>query len=404
MISRAEALELDATDPLAHCRDRFVIPDGLIYMDGNSLGMLGTGVVDRLIGVAHNEWGRDLIASWTTNGWLDAPTRIGDRIGGLIGAASGQVVVGDSTSVCLFKLLVAGARMRPDRRVLLTQAGNFPTDLYLIDSVAELLGLTVRHVTAEEISGAMTSDVGLVALTHINYRDGAMLDMEGSTEAAHAAGAVVLWDLSHSAGAMPVALDDCGADLAVGCGYKFLNGGPGAPAYSYVAARHQATLRQPLTGWLGHADPFKMADDYEPAAGIGRAIVGTPAMLSLVALDAALDAFDGVDMGDVRRKSLALGDLFIELLDDQADGRGMESISPRDPSLRGSQVAFRHPRAKELVAALAARRVVGDYREPQIARFGLTPLTLRYVDVWDAASAIKEWLDSWKFSATSLSG
>ena len=390
MITRDDALALDAADPLRHTRDRFVLPAGVIYMDGNSLGPVGVGVRDRVTAVIDVEWGRDLITSWTMNGWLTMPQRVGDRIGALIGAAAGQVIVGDSTSVNLFKLLVAGARMRPGRRVVVTEASNFPSDLYLIESVAETMGLTVRRVTSDDLIATIDESVALVSLTHVNYQNGAMLDMAGITAAAHDVGAMVLWDLSHSAGAMPVELDALNVDLAVGCTYKFLNGGPGAPAYSYVAARHQASLRQPLTGWLGHVDPFAMSGSYEPAPDITRALVGTPMILSLVALDAALDAFDAVSLGELRRKSQVLCDLFIGLVEHRCAGLGIETVSPREPDRRGSQVCFRHDQARRLIELLTADGVFGDYREPRIARFGVAPLTLRYIDVWEATGRMQD--------------
>jgi kynureninase len=325
---------------------------------------------------------------------MDLPLRVGDRIGRLIGAASGQTVVADSTSVNLYKLLHAAARLRPERRVVLTEAGNFPTDRYLVDSVAGQLGLEVRAVPGDDVTAAIDDDVAVVCLTHVDYRNGARHDLEQVTAVAQHAGAITLWDLAHSAGAMPLDVDGAGVDLAVGCGYKFLNGGPGAPAFAYVATRHHARLQQPIVGWLGHADPFAMRDRYEPADGIGRMIAGTPPVLSLVALDAALDAFDGVDLAAVRAKSLALGDLFTALVGARCGPYGLVACTPQEPRRRGSQVSFRHDAGYGIVQALIERAVIGDYRDPSICRFGLAPLYLRYVDVWDAVDQLVQVLES----------
>jgi kynureninase len=392
--SRAEAAALDAADPLAPCRDRFELPDGLVYLDGNSLGPLPRGVRERLARVVDHEWGHDLIQSWNTAGWYEMPRRLGDRIGRLVGAGPGTVVAGDSTSVQLFKVLVAGARLRPDRRVLLTEPGNFPTDSYVAASVARLMGLDLRWAEPEDLLDALDEDVALVAVSHVDYRTGRMHDGAAVTAAVNDAGAVMSWDLAHSAGAVPVALDDWEADLAVGCGYKYLNGGPGAPAFTYVNERWQHLVDQPLAGWWGHADPFALERDFRPAPGIARMQVGTPPVLAMSALDAALDAYDGVDMVDLRVKSLALTDLFVELTESRLRPYGVEVEVPREHALRGSQVCLRHPQAYGLVQALIARGVVGDYREPDLGRFGFTPLYLRYVDVWDAVDRATAVLDA----------
>jgi kynureninase len=385
-MNRSDAVALDAADPLAPLRDRFVLPDGVVYLDGNSLGALGKGVADRVAHVLAHEWGHDLIASWEANGWMVAPLRVGDRIGSLVGAAPGQVAVADSTSVDLYKLLVAALRLRPGRAVVVHEPDGFPTDRYLVSSVAEAYGAAVRWASVDEVPGALADDVAVVVLSHVDYRTGRLHDLPGITAAVHAAGALVLWDLAHSAGAVPVGLDENGVDLAVGCTYKFLNGGPGSPAYLYVAERHHGALRQPLTGWLGHARPFAMESAYEPAPGIARTVVGTPPMLSLAALDAALDVWEGVSLHAVRAKSVALAELLIALVDERCPS--VRVVTPRDPSQRGSQVSLAHPRAQEVVAALAARGVVGDFRTPDIVRLGLTPLYLRFVDVWDAVDAL----------------
>lgn len=389
--TRADVERLDAQDPLASARERFSLPPGLIYLDGNSLGALPVGVADRVAGVVTAEWGTGLIGSWNSAGWIGLHRSVGAKIGRLVGAQEGEVVAADSTSVNLFKLLVAAHRMRPDRRVVLTEHGNFPTDGYIVDSVARLCGLEVLRVDPDRVLAALgatrprnIADIAVVVLTHVDYRTGRMHDLHAVTRAAQSAGALMLWDLAHSAGAVPVDLTGAGADLAVGCSYKYLNGGPGAPAFAFVARRLQDELDQPLTGWLGHQAPFALEPTYRPAVGIDRAQCGTPPVLSLAALDAALDAFDGVSMRELRAKSLSLTELFIALVDARVGSYGVELASPRDGEHRGSQVSVRHPHAYEIVQALIARGVVGDFRAPDLARFGFAPLYLRHVDVWDA--------------------
>ncbi len=391
MLTRADAEALDAADPLAGLRDRFVLPDGVVYLDGNSLGALPAGVAARLDDVVRREWGTDLIRSWNANGWWDLPLAVGDRVGRLVGAAPGQVAVCDSTSVNLYKLLSAGLALRGDRRVIVTEADNFPTDRYLIDAVARAHGAEVRVVASDPdaVTAALGPDVAVVSLTQVNYRTGAMYDLAGLTAAAHDCGALALWDLSHSSVAVPVELDAAGADLAVGCGYKYLNGGPGAPAFAYVARRHHDLLTQPLTGWHGHARPFAMTPIYEPAPGVARLLVGTPPVLSLAALDAALDALDGVTPAELRAKSVALTEGFLALVEDRLGGFGVGIASPRDADRRGSQVSLTHPDGYAVIQALIARNVIGDYREPSICRFGFAPAYLRYVDVWDAVAHLE---------------
>lgn len=391
-LARADALALDAADELAAVRERFVLPEGEIYLDGNSLGALPRATAERLRAVVEAEWGRDLIRSWNAAGWIDLPQRVGDKIGRLVGAAEGQVVVADSTSVNLFKALSAALRLRPDRRVIVTERGNFPTDLYVAQGVIEQLGgrHALRMVEREEVAGAIGADTAVVMLTHVDYRTGAVHDMAGVTAEAHGHGALTLWDLAHSAGAMPVELDGCGADLAVGCGYKYLNGGPGAPAFIYVAARHQEAFHQPLTGWMGHAEPFAFGTGYRPADGIRRALCGTPPVLGLAALEAGVDELLTVDLHAVRRKSLAMTALFRRLVADL----GLEPLGPRDPAACGSQVSLRHPQGYAIVQALIARGIVGDFRAPDILRFGFAPLYLRFADVWDAAAALRDVLET----------
>jgi kynureninase len=379
--ARARAVELDAADPVAGARDRFLLPDGLVYLDGNSLGALPASVPDVVRDVVDQQWGRDLITSWNVHAWWDAPRRVGAKVARLVGAEDDEVLVADSTSANLFKVLVAAARLRPDRRTLVIEPGNFPADLYIADSVGELLGLRVVRVEPGDVGSVLDDDTAVVAFSQVDYRTGRAHDMAGVTGAVQEAGAIAVWDLSHSAGALPVDLNGCHVDLAVGCGYKYLNGGPGAPAYVFVARRHQGDVRSPLTGWTGHARPFAMEGSYEPAPGIDRMRNGTPPMLSVLALEAALSAYDGFPMTDVRAKSLSLTSFFLELADHVLAPLGFEPVTPRVPDERGSQVSLRHDVAYGVVQALIERRVVGDYREPDIVRLGFAPLYVRHVDV-----------------------
>jgi kynureninase len=387
------AARLDELNPLAHTRDRFLIPSGTVYLDGNSLGALPAAVPAALDDAVRRQWGRGLISSWFDEGWWDAPPRVGDRIGALVGAAPGQVVAGDSTSVQLFNTLAAAARLRKGRRILLTDPGHFPTDAYLTDSVAELLDLEVRRVPAPDVPAALAEygeQVGVLSYPIVDYRTGELWDLPGLTRAAHDVGAVAVWDLCHGAGAVRIALDESEVDFAVGCTYKYLSGGPGSPAYVYVAARHHGAVRHPLTGWHGHADPFAMQDAYTPAEGIGRARVGCPPMLSLLALEAALTAFDGVDLADVRAASLSLTGFFIECCDALLADRGVQVATPREPGRRGSQVALRHRDAVRLVPELALRSVVCDKREPDILRFGFNALYNTHADALTAIRALRD--------------
>ena len=392
MITRAELEAMDQNDPLAPFRDEFILPDGVIYLDGNSLGALPRATPGRMAAVVEDEWGRGLIRSWNDAGWIGLPARVGDKIGRLVGAPPGSVVAADSTSVNVFKLLSAALRLRPGRRVILSEAGNFPTDLYIAEGLAALLGQghELRLVAADEVAGALGPDVAVAMLTHVDYRTGAMHDMAAVTAAAHAAGALVLWDLAHSAGAVPVDLAGADADFAVGCGYKFLNGGPGAPAFLYVAERLQEQARYPLTGWLGHAEPFAFDPAYRPAPGIGAAVVGTPSVLAMAALEVGVDIALRAPMDAVRAKSLRQAALLMELVAQHCPSAGVEPVTPARDEARGSQVSFRHPEAYAVMQALIARGVIGDFRAPDLMRFGITPLTLRYADLWDAAAALGE--------------
>lgn len=375
-------------------RDAFEIPEGVIYLDGNSLGVLPKHVPARLADVVSREWGTSLIRAWNDHDWIGLPGRTGDRIARLIGAPEGSVIACDSTSVNVFKVLSAALSLRPDRKIILSDSGNFPTDLYVASGLKELLakGHELKVVAPEEVKAAIGADIAVVMLTQVDYRSGRLHDMADLTAAAHAAGALTVWDLAHSAGALEVDLTGAGADFAVGCGYKYLNGGPGAPAFLYVAPDHQDSVGSPLTGWMGHDAPFAFDLDYRPVAGIGRMAVGTPPVLSLSALHAALDVFEGVDMAEVRRRSVALSEFFIAEVERKCPG--LELASPRDPAKRGSQVSFRFENGYAVVQALIARGVIGDFRAPDVMRFGFTPLYLSKADVALAVDALADILAS----------
>jgi kynureninase len=380
---RDAAAARDAASPLRGRRDLFVLPEGVVYLDGNSLGALHRGVPGHLQRVLTEQWGQGLISSWNTADWINLPHRVAAKIAPLVGARPGDVHIGDSTSVTLFKTLVATCRLRPERDVLVLEPTTFPTDAYVAEGVARILGKQVRWCDPEDPTAALTEDVALLALTHVDFRSGAMYDLEALTAAAHDIGALAHWDLCHSAGAVPVDLTAADADFAVGCTYKYLNGGPGSPAFAWVSPRHQDRLDQPITGWMGHARPFDMDLDYEPAPGVARLASGTPPVLALSALDVALEAFDGVRADVLREESLSLTSLFIDLVDDRL-GQAFEVLTPRDPRRRGSQVSLRHPDAYGVVQALIARGVIGDFRTPDVARFGFAPLYVTHTDVVDA--------------------
>ena len=395
MTTRQDCLDQDAGDPLGRVRDRFSLPEGVIYLDGNSLGALPTAAAHAVRDAVENQWGDDLIASWNKHGWIGLPQKTGGKIARLIGAGADEVVAADSVSVNLFKLAAAAVAASHGRRVVVTEAGDFPTDLYILQGLAALIpDIKLRVAEPGGAAAALDDQVAVVLLSHVHYRSGAVRDMAGLNAAIHATGALGLWDLSHSAGVLDVDLNRDGVDMAAGCGYKYLNGGPGAPAYVFVAKRHQAALRNPLSGWMGHARPFDFVDDYAPAPGIDRWLCGTPPILSLTALDTALDAFDGVKMPEAREKAGALGDLFIERVEARCAGKGLTLASPRAAGLRGGQVSFHHPQGWAVMQNLIARGIIGDFRSPDVIRFGFAPLYVRRVDVWDAVEVLGEILDS----------
>ena len=398
---RNDCQAMDAGDALAPLRRHFDLPEGVIYLDGNSLGARPKAALARAQDVIAREWGVDLIRSWNSAGWFDLPKRLGNRLAPLIGAKDGEVVVNDTTSLNLFKALASALHMQAAgetaaRRVIVTERSNFPTDIYMAQGLASWLdrGYQVRLVdSVDELPAAIDSATAVVMLTHVNYRTGYQHDMKALSTHAHANGALIVWDLAHSAGAVPLDLHADEADLAVGCTYKYLNGGPGAPAFIWVPKRHQAAFTQPLSGWWGHANPFAMAPNFEPCDGIGRALCGTQPIVSLAMVECGLDVFDETNMQAIRAKSLALTDLFIELVEARCASHPLGLVTPREHARRGSQVSFTHPHGFAVMQALIARGVIGDYREPAIMRFGFTPLYTSFTDVWDAVEILREILD-----------
>jgi kynureninase len=384
-----DAQALDGADPLAFTRKRFRMPDGTIYLDGNSLGALPVATAERVRAAVEEEWGADLISSWTKHGWIDAPARVAAKLAPLVGAAPSELLFADSTSVCLFKLLGAAARARPGRRTILTDERNFPTDNYVAQGLAGMLGLELRAISAEQLRGAVDEGVAAITLSHVDYRSGARHDMAPINRAARAAGALTVWDLSHSAGAVELDLAASGCDLAVGCGYKYLNGGPGAPAFMFVAGRLQDELQPPLQGWMGHAEPFAFDASYRPGAGIARFLTGTPSILALAALEAGLDTFKGVSMADVEAKSAGLSQLFIAEVEARCGGE-VQLASPSDAATLGSHVSFACPHGYAVMRALIAQGVVGDFRAPDLMRFGFAPLYNSFADVVRAAEILAE--------------
>ncbi len=388
---------MDTCDPLAACRREFDLPEGTIYLDGNSLGALPRRVVARMSRAITEEWGKGLIRSWNDADWYLAPQRAGAAIARLIGAGPDEVIACDSTSVNLYKVLIAALKLRPDRRVMISEMGNFPTDVYVSARVAEMQGVELRCVAPDQIEAAIVeagADFALVHLTHVNYRTGLVHDMKAITSAARAAGGLAIWDLAHSAGTLQVDLTAVEADFAVGCGYKYLNGGPGAPAFVYAARRHHARIYQPIAGWHGHARPFAFGHDYQPDPGIARMLAGTAPQLGVIALETALSVFETVDMGQLQAKGRALGDLFIRLVDQELAGQGFGLASPRDGRTRGSQVSLTHAHGYAIMQAVIDRGAVGDFRAPDVLRFGFAGLYVTFADIWDAVAILRDVMDN----------
>ncbi len=398
-MTRAAFEALDQADELARLRDLFSLPPGVIYLDGNSLGALPKATAARVQDLVNRQWGVDLIRSWNTHDWIGAAARIGDKIAPLIGAAPGEVIVADSTSVNLFKLVCGALALRPGRRTILTEPGNFPTDLYILQGIEAWLGdqVQLRTMPRGALADAIDADTAAVVLTHVHYKTAERWPMAEITALAHRHGALAVWDLSHSAGALAIDLNAANADLALGCGYKYLNGGPGAPSFAFVAARWQDQLASPLSGWMGHAEPFVFDDDYRPAPGIRRQLCGTPGMLGLTALEAGIDLFADLDMAAVEAKGLALGEAFIALAEARLGAWGLELASPKAADRRGSHVSLRHPEGYAIMQALIARGVIGDFRAPDILRFGMTPLYLRFTDIWDAFEILRTVLETGEY-------
>jgi len=392
-MDRAHAEALDDADPLKRLREQFELPAGVIYLDGNSLGPLPRSVSRAMEDLLLREWGRDLITSWNKAGWIGAPQRVGGKIARLIGAKPSEVVVADSTSVNLFKLAAGALSLRPGRRRIVTEAGNFHTDVYVLEGLARIAGAELAVLPRDEVLKAIDEATALVVLTHVHYTTAAIWDMAAVTARAHEAGALVLWDLSHTAGAVECDLNGTDADLAVGCGYKHLNGGPGAPAFLYVAERHQAAIRTPLSGWMGHAEPFAFEPRYRPAPNIRAQLCGTPPILGIAALECGVDTHAGATPKAVAAKGRSLCELFIRRVEDRCAGHGLKLVGPRDVDQRGLHVAFAHPEGYAIVQALIARGVIGDFRDPDICRFGFSPLFLSHAEVWDAVERLAEVLE-----------
>lgn len=401
MIKKTDCITLDQQDPIAHLREQFNLPADTIYLDGNSLGAQPKAALERAMQVIQQEWGTDLIRSWNSAGWFDLPSRLGDLLAPLIGAKPGEVVITDTTSINLFKALAAALQMQqkkhPSRKIIVSERSNFPTDLYMVQGLTDWLNLGYElHLVdkPEQLKSAINKDTAVALLTQVNYRTGELLDMVALTEHARSHAVITIWDLCHSAGALPIDLNGSHADIAVGCSYKYLNGGPGAPAFIWVAERHIPHFSHPLSGWWGHASPFAMHDTFTPAPTIRRALCGTQAIISLSLIETGLEIFRQTDMATIRKKSLALTDLFMQLVNEQCGGHGLKLITPTNHAQRGSQVSYTHPHAYALILALIKRGVIGDYREPSVMRFGFTPLYTSFVDVWNAADALRDMLNN----------
>lgn len=394
-LTRHDAVAMDRADDLAGLRGEFFLPEGVIYLDGNSLGALPKATAPRLIDVIEQEWGHGLIRSWNVHGWVDLPLQAGAAIAQFVGADSDEVVVTDSISVNIFKLLVAALRLRPGRTVVVSELDNFPSDLYMVQGLADLLQgrVQLRVVRRDQLAQAIDENVAVVMLSHVDFRTGELHDMATWTAVTHQAGSIALWDVAHSVGVVPIELHACDVDFAVGCGYKFLNGGPGAPSFVYAARRLHEDLQQPLWGWFGHAAPFQFGLGYNPAPGIARFQVGTPPVLSLAALASGVEVLARVGVERLRAKSMALTDLFIRLMEQECAGLGFELASPLAPERRGSHVAYRHAQAHPIAQALIARDIIPDFRAPDLLRFGLAPAYLRFIEVWDAVTCLREIVD-----------
>ena len=400
MTTRTHCLTLDAQDPLAPLRNQFALPAGVIYLDGNSLGARPVAALERAQAVIAEEWGNGLIRSWNSAGWADLSQRLGNRLAPLIGARDGEVVITDTTSINLFKVLSAALTVQreraPSRKVIVSEASNFPTDLYIAEGLTELLqqGYSLRLVNSpDELPKAIDQDTAVVMLTHVNYKTGYMYDMQAQTALSHECGALAIWDLAHSAGAVPIDLHQASADYAIGCTYKYLNGGPGSQAFVWVNPALVDVVTQPLSGWFGHTRQFAMESRYAPSQGIARYLCGTQPITSLAMVECGLDIFAQTDMASLRSKSLALTDLFIELVESRCAAHDLTLITPREHARRGSHVSFEHPEGYAVIQALIARGVIGDYREPRIMRFGFTPLYTSFAEVWDAVEILGEILD-----------
>ncbi|MFT6956095.1 MAG: kynureninase [Halieaceae bacterium] len=395
-ITRTDCQASDAADPLADFRDEFSLPEGMVYLDGNSLGVKPKAALARVHEVVEREWGEDLIKSWNQAGWWDLPLVLGDKIARLTGADSGEIVVTDSTGINIYKALAAALALVPDRRVIVMEGSNFPTNNYMGQGLVEQLGdgYEIRFVEEDGLAAAVDETVAVVCLTQVHYKSGRVLDMAAITAATQAVGAISIWDLCHSVGALGVELNACNVDFAVGCTYKYLNGGPGSPAFIYMAKRHQGRVQQPLTGWWGHAAPFTFERDYRPATDIRQMLSGTQGILSLAVTEVGLDMFLRADMIQIREKSKALTDLFISLIDQRCSLYGFGLVSPRNAQLRGSQVSLNHEQGYAIMQALIARNVIGDFRAPQNMRFGFAPLYIGYTDVWDAVEQLVQIMDT----------
>ncbi|HEY9279973.1 MAG TPA: kynureninase [Eoetvoesiella sp.] len=401
--TRDDCIHLDQTDPLAHLRNEFDLPEDVIYLDGNSLGALPKAALQRAQNVIKQEWGTDLIGSWNKAGWFELPSVLGDKLASIIGAGPGEVVVTDTTSVNLFKALAAALQLQANntntsqRKVVVTERSNFPSDIYIAQGLTKWLdrGYQLRLVESpDELRAAINTDTAVVLLTHVNYRSGYLLDLPAITAHTHAHGALIVWDLAHSAGAVPIHLSASEADFAVGCTYKYLNGGPGSPAFIWVAPKHHAQFAHPLSGWWGHANPFAMTSDFAPNPSIRGALCGTQPIVSLAMVEPGLDIFAQTTMTAVRKKSLELTDLFIRLVESRCPHHPLQLATPREHSRRGSHVSFMHPHGYAVMQALIKHGVIGDYRDPQIMRFGFTPLYTGFTDVWDAVEVLLTILDN----------